>query len=183
VNPDDLVWMIPTGAALLLWGLARGFIKRISTTSHPLRFCLYYFVAISIVNLGYYLAHGQPPLLAEEGRAFALFGILAYFLDGAAWVLYYLSIIHGPITIVGTLSAAYPAVTILLAAAMVILGCIGLAYAPTADDGKKRIHLRWIPLAMGALLLWGVQTVRNMPTACREQMRRRCRSTQWSADF
>jgi len=68
--------------------------------------------------------------------------VLAYLLDGTGWIMYFQSIIAGPITIVGTLSAAYPALTIVFAhwflgetlsplqygaVALVIGGCIGLA--------------------------------------------------------
>ena len=66
-------------------------------------------------------------------------------LDGLAWIFYYQSIVHGPISIVGTLSAAYPALTLIFARAFldevlgasqfagvvaVIIGCLALAYTP-----------------------------------------------------
>jgi drug/metabolite transporter (DMT)-like permease len=75
---------------------------------------------------------------------------------------------------VGTLSAAYPAVTIVFAhwflgetltplqygaVTLVIGGCIGLAYQP-ADAANKVTGRAWIALAFLALLLWGgAQTV------------------------
>jgi drug/metabolite transporter (DMT)-like permease len=95
--------------------------------------------------------------------------VLAYLLDGAGWIMYFQSIIAGPITIVGTLSAAYPALTILFAhwflgetlsplqygaVTLVIGGCVGLAYQP-ADAANKVIGRAWIPLAFSALVLWG----------------------------
>jgi len=88
--------------------------------------------------------------------------------------MYFQSIIAGPITIVGTLSAAYPAITIVfahwflgetlaplqyLAVTLVIGGCIGLAYQP-ADAANKVTGRAWIALAFLALVLWGgAQTV------------------------
>ena len=89
-------------------------------------------------------------------------------IDGSGWVLYFESIIAGPITIVGTLSAAYPALTVLfarvflgealgsvqyVAVALVIAGCLGLSYSPANADAK-RLSRRWIPLAFAALLCW-----------------------------
>lgn len=65
-------------------------------------------------------------------------------MDGLGWILYYKSIVHGPIAIVGTLSAAYPALTVLFAAlflgkvltpwqylgvALVLAACLGLAWS------------------------------------------------------
>jgi drug/metabolite transporter (DMT)-like permease len=73
-----------------------------------------------------------------------------------------------PITIVGTLSAAYPALTVLfariflgeelgslqyVAVALVIGGCLGLSYSPP-DAAVKILSRRWIPLAFMALLCW-----------------------------
>jgi drug/metabolite transporter (DMT)-like permease len=101
-------------------------------------------------------------------------GVLAYVLDGTGWIMYFKSIIAGPITIVGTLSAAYPALTIVFAhwflgetlsplqygaVTLVIGGCIGLAYQP-ADAANKVTGRAWIPLAFSALVLWGgAQTI------------------------
>ncbi|HEU4401220.1 MAG TPA: EamA family transporter, partial [Candidatus Polarisedimenticolia bacterium] len=79
------------------------------------------------------------------------------------------AIVHGPIAIVGTLSAAYPALTVLFArfflgealsatqyvgVALVIGGCIGLSYAPSAPESAPTDR-RWIPLSFVALVLWG----------------------------
>jgi hypothetical protein len=101
---------------------------------------------------------------------FATLGIFAYILDGAAWILYFESIVAGPITIVGTLSAAYPALTVLFArfflnetllplqyfgVAAVIIGCLLLSYSPETEHGKK-ILKRWVPLAAIALVVWGI---------------------------
>ena len=93
----------------------------------------------------------------------------AYILDGLGWILYFESSILGPITIVGTLSAAYPALTLLFAqiflkeqllteqylgVGMVIFGCLGLSYSPADPEGKTT-NRRWIPLALAALACWG----------------------------
>ncbi|MBI3892031.1 MAG: DMT family transporter, partial [Candidatus Wallbacteria bacterium] len=98
-----------------------------------------------------------------------LVGTAAYVLEGLGWICYYESIVSGPITIVGTLSAAYAAPTVIFAyiflgetllgaqyagVAAVIVGCIGLAYAPPDPDAKITSN-RWIPLAFTALAFWG----------------------------
>ncbi len=66
-------------------------------------------------------------------------------LDGIAWIFYYQSLTYGPISIVGTLSAAYPALTVIFAryflgedltamqglgVAAVLAGCLALAWSP-----------------------------------------------------
>jgi transporter family protein len=90
-------------------------------------------------------------------------------MDGTGWILYFQSIIAGPITIVGTLSAAYPALTTLFARIflgealttaqyagvfIVITSCALLSYSPT-DPNDPTKSKKWIPMAVGALLIWG----------------------------
>lgn len=169
------IWMPPTLAAMFFWGLGQGLVKKYIEDVSPSKFCLYYIIARSIVMVCYYLyelSQGNvPPLFAPEARSFLWYGLLTYLLDGIAWVLYYESIISGPITIVGTLSAAYPALTVVMAkifldeqigtlqlvgVGMVIVSCIGLSLPHKEAITEKVKHGRWIPLATSALLIWGI---------------------------
>lgn len=162
-------WLLPALAALVLYGLGQGLVKKYIGETPPARFCLYFVVAKAAVNLWYFFSHDHPPTFAPEGMSFFLTGLFAYILEGTGWILYFQSIVVGPITIVGTLSAAYPALTVIFAwmflgevlaplqylgVALVILGSLGLAYAP--PDPTARIKNKtWIPLAVSALVLWG----------------------------
>jgi drug/metabolite transporter (DMT)-like permease len=164
------VWLPTTLAAMVLWGLAQGLVKKYIGEVPPARFCLYYAVANAAVNLAYWGWHETPAAFAPENQAFAFWGILAYVLDGLGWILYYQSIVYGPISIVGTLSAAYPALTVVFAriflgevlgtrpaagVVAVITGCLALAYSPP-EAGSKPTQRRWMLLAGAALLIWGV---------------------------
>jgi len=163
------LWLIPTLASLLLYGVGQGLVKKYISEVPPARFCLYFVVAKGVLNLSLYGLYHRAPLLGAGGGGVAGLGILAYLLDGLGWLLYFQSIVHGPIAIVGTLSAAYPALTVLFArfflgealtllqyvgVALVIGGCIGLSYAPAAA-GTMSGDRRWIPLSFAALLAWG----------------------------
>lgn len=168
---STLAWLTPTLAALFAWGIAQGLVKKYIGEVAPARFCLFYAVANAAVSLTFFAwASDRPDLFAAEHRTFMLLGLLAYVMDGIAWIFYYRSIVSGPISIVGTLSAAYPALTVLFARAFlaeqlsiaqyagvvfVIVGCLALAYSPP-DPNAKKVHKRWIPLAGAALLLWGI---------------------------
>jgi drug/metabolite transporter (DMT)-like permease len=182
---SSLVWLVPSLITLILWGLGQGFVKMWIGEVSPARFCLYFVVAKSIVNLGYFFSNEHLDPFDIEGRMFLVVGIFAYILDGLGWILYFKSIVYGPITIVGTLSAAYPALTILMArlflgekllsiqyigVTIVILCCLGLSYTPPSLENKKVINNKWIPLAIMALLLWSsAQTIMkysyNLPNA------------------
>jgi len=164
-----LVWLIPTLAATFSWGIAQGLVKKYIGEVPPARFCLYYAVANAAVNILFWASQDSPPILAADGRMFLMLGLLAYVLDGIAWIFYFQSIVYGPISIVGTLSAAYPALTVIFAnrflgetlsnfqiagVVCVVAGCLGLAHSP-ADPRKKKTQARWMPLAGAALLIWG----------------------------
>lgn len=168
------VWLFPSFVALFMYGIGQGLVKKWISEVPPARFCLYFVVAKAIVNLGFFFTQEHPSPFALEGREFLYYGVFAYVLDGAGWILYFLSIVHGPITIVGTLSAAYPALTVLFArmflgetlvplqylgVAIVIGGCLGLSYSPP-DPNAKATNRRWVLFAGSALILWGAaQTI------------------------
>jgi drug/metabolite transporter (DMT)-like permease len=168
--PSLLAWLTPALIALLLYGLGQGFVKKWIGEVAPARFCLYYVFTNSLVNLGFFSTHPHPSLLAADAHQFLGFGVLAYLIDGLAWILYFQSIAVGPVAIVGTLSAAYPALTVVFArlflhehlapmqyaaVAFVIGGSIGLAYAPAGLDSNMA-NRRWVPLSLMALLCWGM---------------------------
>jgi transporter family protein len=163
-----LVWLTPSMFALFLYGVGQGLVKKYIGEVSPARFCLYFVIAKAIVNLSWFFTHDHPSLLSAAGRPFLELGVLAYVIDGTGWILYFESIIAGPITIVGTLSAAYPALTVVFAriflgeqlgavqyaaVTLVIGGCLGLSYAPPDSDAKI-LSRRWIPLAFLALICW-----------------------------
>lgn len=164
------LWLIPTLISLFLYGIGQGLVKQYISEVPPARFCLYFVAAKAALNLTYFAILHKEPLFGGGNRAFVQVCLLAYVADGIGWLLYFQSIVHGPIAIVGTLSAAYPALTILFAhfflreellsrqyagVALVIGGCVGLSYAPSPQDERRPISRRWIPLAFGALLIWG----------------------------
>lgn len=173
MNASLLAWLVPTLAAMFAWGIAQGLVKKYIGEVSPARFCLYYAVANAAVNILFWATQDAPPVLAPEGRMFLIIGLGAYIIEGIAWIFYYQSIVYGPISIVGTLSAAYPALTVIFASrflgetlsafqvagvAAIIAGCLALAWSPVGS-ARPATSRRWIPLAGAALLLWGITGV------------------------
>ena len=163
------IWLVPTLVSLFLYGIGQGLVKKYISEVPPARFCLYFVAAKAILNTSYYALFRKAELFTGAAAGFDRACLLAYVFDGLGWLLYFQAIVHGPIAIVGTLSAAYPALTILFArmflhehltplqyigVALVIGGCLGLSYAPGAP-GSRITDPRWIPLSFVALLLWG----------------------------
>jgi drug/metabolite transporter (DMT)-like permease len=164
----QLPWLAPTLSALVAWGIAQGLVKKYIGEVSAARFCLYYALANAVVNTSFWLWSDAPPPFAASGREFAMWGLFAYLLDGIAWIFYYQSITYGPISIVGTLSAAYPALTVIFARVFlgedltlfqglgvgaVLMGCMALAYSPPHTRVNK--DKRWMYLAGAALVIWG----------------------------
>lgn len=180
-------WLVPALITLVLYGLGQGFVKMFISEAPAARFCLYFVFAKILLNMSYFFTHEHPDPFSPEGKSFMMLGILAYILDGAGWILYFQSIIYGPITIVGTLSAAYPALVILLARIfldeklmsiqylgvfLVIACCLGLSYSPSNpdDENAKVTNKKWIPFAFFALVLWSssqtlIKYAYNLPLA------------------
>jgi drug/metabolite transporter (DMT)-like permease len=163
----NALWLIPALSALCLYGIGQGLVKKYIDDVPPARFCLYFIVAKAVVNLGFFAIYYEGNPFVAGGFPWA--GTAAYILDGIGWILYFKSIVYGPISIVGTLSAAYPAMTVLFArvflnemltpiqyagVALVIGGCIGLSYSPQSEGGRSKGRT-WMIYAGLALVLWG----------------------------
>ena len=166
---DMLLWLPPTLAAMVFWGVAQGLVKKYIGDVPPARFCLYYALANAVVNVTFWAVQDAPPPFAAEYRTFAALGLLAYAMDGVGWIFYYQSIVYGPISIIGTLSASYPAIAVICArlfldeelspaqyagVAAVICGGLALAYAPPEARGETT-RRRWMAFAGAAVAMWG----------------------------
>jgi len=163
------IWLVPTLVSLFLYGIGQGLVKKYIAEVPPARFCLYFVAAKAILNLTCFALFRKAEIFTAAAADFDGICLVAYVMDGLGWLLYFQAIVHGPIAIVGTLSAAYPALTILFArmflheqltllqyagVTLVIGGCLGLSYAPAAP-GSRTPDPRWIPLSFAAVLLWG----------------------------
>ena len=96
------IWLVPTLVSLFLYGIGQGLVKKYISEVPPARFCLYFVVARTVLNLSYYARFHRAELPSTVGSAFAGTCLLAYVLDGLGWLLYFQAIVYGPIGIVGT---------------------------------------------------------------------------------
>jgi drug/metabolite transporter (DMT)-like permease len=173
------MWMLFSFGAMFGWGLGQGFTKKFIQDVSGTKFCLYFVFAVSFVNLIIWVASGAPnPFLTAAGEfetGFVFFGTMAYVLDGIAWAAYFICIKYAPITIVGTVSAAYPAIVMAVLSVwigqdaspvmwagglLVVTGCVFLGYTPKSAvdetiDNSHVVPKIWIPLAITAALGWG----------------------------
>jgi drug/metabolite transporter (DMT)-like permease len=173
------MWMLLAFGSMFGWGLGQGFSKKYINDVSGTKFCLYFTIAASAVYMLWWSINGAPnPFFTEAGEFesdFVFWGILAYALDGMAWAAYFICIKYAPIAIVGTVSAAYPAIVMTVlyfwigqdtspmmwgGGIAVVIGCILLGYTPKSargDDDESHVNPKiWIPLAVLAAVGWGL---------------------------
>jgi drug/metabolite transporter (DMT)-like permease len=173
------MWMLFAFGAMFGWGMGQGFTKKFINDVSGTKFCLYFVFAVAALNIPLWIRAGAPnPIYTDTGDiawAFLFWGTFSYVLDGMAWAAYFICIKYAPISIVGTVAAAYPAIMMVVlyfwldenptyvqwaGGITVVLGCIGLGYTPKSavDETIDTSHVvpqYWIPLAILAAFGWG----------------------------
>jgi drug/metabolite transporter (DMT)-like permease len=175
-------WLVLTLITVFLYGIAEGLCKQFIGDIPPSRFCLYSMPIAAVVYMSFFLTHDHPPPFALEGRQFLFYAMLASLLEGISVILYFEALAGGPVSIVGPITAAAPAVTAVSAlfileevltpaqyvgVVLVIAGCIGMAHGhtdppPTGErsgesgPGKKATSRLWFLQAVLATCGWGM---------------------------
>jgi drug/metabolite transporter (DMT)-like permease len=179
-------WFGLTLISVFTYGISDGLYKQFLDESITVsRFCVYGIPLTFIIYGGFgwywHLTEEHPPLFTPEGFDFMFYGMLSTAFASAAWILTFEAIVHGPVSIVGPISACYPAVTAViviidaryvhlldeilfswqyLGVALVILGCMGIAYEPSSPTEKPSRKIFGIPIwfyqAALAAILWGI---------------------------
>jgi drug/metabolite transporter (DMT)-like permease len=167
--PGVLRWAVPLFCTVMFYGLAGGLWKSVNLL--PVQFCVLFFVIKSFVNWAAWLANGTPNPFAPERRAFVRGALLGQMVNGIAWICYFTALSNGPAAIVQTITAAYTALTVVLAliflkeklVAIQVVGVtmvvgssvmLGLTSGP-AGGGEGNL---WFYASLGTLVSWGTCT-------------------------
>lgn len=159
-------WLPLALGTTVAWGMGQIIAKRGASTLGPRRMVALVGLAEAGFFVVVYAAYGFPPLLdlygAALGMAAGLTGMLGY-------VMYYEAIARGTISRIGTITAAYPALTVILAMLILLESMSGvhaigvslllgsallLGYAETGSGGRTKPLV--IMLVILAFLLWGL---------------------------
>jgi drug/metabolite transporter (DMT)-like permease len=168
-------WLELSLAAVFFYGISDGLYKQFLEEISVPRFCLYSVPVTAVVYMSYFLTQEHPPPFAPEGREFFYYAMLSGTLEGIAGVLSFEAMASGPVSIIGPVTAAYPAVTVILAffflqellipaqymgIALVVVACLAIAYEPSTPTGKAARRFLGMPLwfvqAILAAMLWGI---------------------------
>lgn len=158
-------WLPISLGATMAWGVGQIAAKRGTTLLGPRRMVVVVSLGEAVVFLAFYVALGGGDL---GGPRDALVALLAGFTGMLGYVMYYEAIARGTISRVGTIVAAYPALTAVLALLLLgesVLplqaGGVLLLLASAVLLGRQerrtapRASARGVLLVLLAFLLWG----------------------------
>lgn len=163
-------WLLPLAATVLFYGLAQALTKQFIADMSAGVFILLMVIAKALINGGSFLLWAKVNPFDPAASHFVWLSLLGNAINGVAWLYYYKALEKGSVSIVGTITAAYPTVTVLLAwlflgekllplqylgIAVIILAGLLIAYQKDAgaDYGPGQ---RWVMQAGVTFLLWGV---------------------------
>lgn len=164
-----LRWAIPLACTVFFYGLAGGLWKQSSLLYG--QFCVLFFAVKTATNWGAWLIGSRQNPIAPLRKTFTRWALFGQVFNGIAWICYFKALSTGPAAIVQTITAAYTALTVILAliflkerlvaiqavgVAMVIGSSVALGLSSgSAEGGEGNI---WFLASIGTLLSWGVCT-------------------------
>lgn len=162
-------WVLPLVATVVFYGLAQALTKQFMANVSAGAFVVLYVVLKVLINGSAVAAWPHQPFWGGAATGFMTYALAANALIAGAWVFYYLALESGKVSLVGTLTAVYPAVTVVLAGIFIggserliplqylgialVIGAaalVGYQRDAESDAGKK-----WLWLSLGVVGLWG----------------------------
>lgn len=113
-------WVPYVVATVLFYGLAQALTKQYMANLTASAFILLYVLTKAVVNVAAFGTLGTKPLLDETATTFIQLSIVGNVINGFAWLFFYKALESGKVSLVGSVTAGYPALTVLLA--LVFLG-------------------------------------------------------------
>jgi len=160
-------WFVLAILSAFLWGVANIFAKLSSQKLGVTRMAgLVAVIEGMMYFAGFYFWHNNAAIGLEYGAIAAV----SAFVGMAAYLCFFESVVDGQVAIVGTISAAYPIVTVIGALALlsesltamqlvgiaaIICGIVALSYEQNPHS-RYSIPRRSLFFALSALALWGV---------------------------
>ena len=162
-------WAVPLFCTVFFYGLAGGLWKTASLDFS--QFLVLFFLVKTVANWGAWFLGGRPSPTDPQRRSFLKFALLGQLVNGVAWICYFKALSTGPAALVQTITAAYTALTVVLAliflkerlvaiqvvgVAMVIASSVVLGF--TTGAGGEGAGNLWFYASLGTLISWGVCT-------------------------
>jgi drug/metabolite transporter (DMT)-like permease len=165
-------WFVFSLLTAFLWGFGNIFAKVSTPKLGVARVAALIMLIEGVMYLaGFFLWHNNATIDLTYfvlAIASAIFGVAAY-------VCFFESVMEGQVAIVGTISAAYPCLTVigalafmsesptgtqLIGVAAIILGIVALTYEPNSNS-RSAVPTRSLVFALLAFALWGLWSLSN----------------------
>ena len=159
-------WFVLAILSAFLWGFANIFVKLSTPKLGVTRMASLVVVIEGIMySAGFFSWHSNGAIDLEYGAVAAT----SAFVGMVAYLCFFESVVDGQVAIVGTISAAYPSLTVvgalaflsesltaaqLIGVAAIICGIVALSYEPNPHS-RNSIPRRSLFFALLAFALWG----------------------------
>jgi len=166
----DLLWLPFSLATIFFCGLGQVFVKEARTTVSSASYMLLLGASMFAFMTVYWFLYRVP---ADCGPWVWAQAAVAAALSGFAYIVYYESLKHGKVSILGTISGAYAPWVVFLSllflgeslsvaegagVALVVAAMLVFTYSPS-NGNDRRTELLGIAFAVAALFLWGTSAV------------------------
>ncbi len=158
-------WLLLASVDMTAWGVGQVFVKRATDRLGAVTMVLFVTLVDGTLYLAAFLLSGQPLAASLETYAFAA-GAAAVGIAG--YVLYFEALLRGNVSVVATITAGSPIITILgaiaflnepptlaqaVGMALLIAVILILSYEPIGKDWKVPVA---VTLSIAILVLWGI---------------------------
>jgi transporter family protein len=108
-------WLPYLVATVLFYGLAQALTKQFMANLSAAAFIVLYVLVKAVINTGAFFTLGHAPLFDGAANTFIALSLCGNLVNGFAWLFYYKALESGKVSLVGSVTAGYPALTVVLA--------------------------------------------------------------------
>jgi transporter family protein len=168
----DTTWIPFLAAAVLFYGLAQALTKQFMANLSVAAFIMLFLAVKLVINWGAFFTLGHAPLVTPMAAGFIALALGGNLINGFAWLFYYKALECGKVSLVGSITAGYPALTVILALmflgehmrwhqylgiVMVIVSGVLLAMqAADPGDSASSSDRRWLLYSGLVFAGWGI---------------------------
>jgi len=165
------IWVLLALSAVVLYGISQVIGKlAIDSLAAPTMVAVNFLVSMPVYLL-FFLCFLLSLGSFQIGSEYIIFGLVAALLGRAGYYTYLEALERGPVMIVGSITAAYPAIITILAITLlgesltaiqgvgvviIIISMIGLSFSHGSSKGGTSFTRLSLILSIATLILWGV---------------------------
>ncbi|MBU6427566.1 MAG: EamA family transporter [Cyanobacteria bacterium REEB65] len=164
-------WVPFLCATVVFYGLAQALTKQFMANLSTAAFIYLYLGVKIVINFVAFALWGHVPLISAAAARFTGLSIVGNLINGFAWLFYFRALESGPVSLVGSLTAGYPAVTVVLAfiflgehlrlqqylgVALVIGSGMLIGMQGGGESSEAGVKRRWLVYSWLVVLGWGV---------------------------